>query len=356
MRYRGGHRRRRPATVFDEFTQTNGAAARNQGGAGLGLAVCKHFVQLHGGRITVESQLGKGTTFRFTLPVPESGRARSRLHYYVPEGWSPPLPADRLGQSVLVLAEDEATAQVVARGIVGFRTVPLAVDEVNPALIQAEHPSAIVLVRDPLAPGDRPGAEALWRAAGRTDLPVIECEVPSDDSARERLGVDAYMTKPVESDELAEVISPLLHSGSEATGADRPHFLIVDDAAGFRTLMRRELLRLYPAATVHDCGSAEDGLARLRQGGYDLLMLDLVMPGGGGLELLREARGEGLLDATRIVVTSGAAYIDDLADVYPTHLRYSKGTPPRSREWFGCIAALAAAAPPDYARPVPTEG
>jgi len=57
------------ATIFEEFRQVGRDDARKQEGTGLGLTLAKKFVELHGGRIWVQSQVGQGTTFTFTLPV-----------------------------------------------------------------------------------------------------------------------------------------------------------------------------------------------------------------------------------------------------------------------------------------------
>jgi len=328
------------STVFEEFGQAHGPGSRNRGGAGLGLAVCKHFVQLHGGRISVESQVGKGSTFRFTIPLPESGKARSRLSYYAPEGWSAPLPTNRLAPSVLVLAPDAATARMMARGLDGYRALPLTEGQLSADLVKAEHPLAVVVVRDPLSPTDNISAEAVWQATGAADLGVIECEVPTEAAARERLGVDAYLVKPVQAEELLATI----HSVSR----DGQRFLVVDDDPGFRALMRRLLLRSFPDASLRLCASGEEAIDQLLQEPCDLLFLDLVMPGGDGLEFLHRAREQALLANTKVIVTSGAPYIEELAALFPTRLRFSKRTPPRGREWFRCIRALIDAAPPDY--------
>jgi len=55
--------------IFDEFQQADDSNTREKGGSGLGLSICKKIVEMHGGRIWVESSVGKGSTFRFTLPV-----------------------------------------------------------------------------------------------------------------------------------------------------------------------------------------------------------------------------------------------------------------------------------------------
>ncbi|MGB3768366.1 MAG: ATP-binding protein, partial [Phormidesmis sp.] len=54
--------------VFERFQQVDSKESRRLGGTGLGLAICKQIVQQHGGKIWVESKLGKGSTFSFTLP------------------------------------------------------------------------------------------------------------------------------------------------------------------------------------------------------------------------------------------------------------------------------------------------
>jgi signal transduction histidine kinase len=55
--------------IFEEFQQVDSSSTRRKGGTGLGLAISKKIVEMHGGRIWVESELGRGSTFRFTLPV-----------------------------------------------------------------------------------------------------------------------------------------------------------------------------------------------------------------------------------------------------------------------------------------------
>jgi len=55
--------------IFEEFQQADSSSTRKKGGTGLGLSIAKRIIEMHGGRIWVESSLGKGSTFWFTLPV-----------------------------------------------------------------------------------------------------------------------------------------------------------------------------------------------------------------------------------------------------------------------------------------------
>ena len=64
------------AKIFEEFQQVDNTSTREKGGTGLGLAISKRIVEMHGGRISVESQIGKGSTFTIKLPVNAGGEGQ----------------------------------------------------------------------------------------------------------------------------------------------------------------------------------------------------------------------------------------------------------------------------------------
>jgi len=332
------------ATVFEEFGQAKQSITSGRGGAGLGLAVCKQFVQLHGGRIEAESEQGKGSTFRFRLPLPDSGRARSRLSYYAPEGWSPPVPRNPLAKTAVVLGPPGEPATALAKAISGYRILPLDDPGALAALVRSEHPSGVVLLRDPLLPSAwRP--EDVWQAADRLDLPVVTCETPLGGVSERELGVAGYLLKPIQREQLAEAI--------RRVRPDAARFLVVDDDAGFVALIARMLGLEFPGAQVRGAYSGAEALELLQRSPFDVVILDLVMPGVSGREVIEALRSEESAATPAVIVTTASGYGEDLARRYPLHLELARHGG-NDRSLVGdYIRALLDVAPPNYSRQEP---
>lgn len=332
------------ATIFEEFGQAKGTIVSGRGGAGLGLAICRQFVRLHGGHIEAESRVGQGSIFRFKLPLPDSGRARSHLSYYAPEDWSPPVPENPLGKTALVLGPDPEYAASLARAIQGYRTLPVTSLEELAEKVESDHPSGIVFLSDPYVPSSIM-PEDIWRSVGRRDLPIVHCELPIPDLAQRELGVSGYLVKPVERERLVTAI--------RQTCPDAHDILVVDDDPGFVALVNRVLEADLAAVRVHKAYSGNEALAALNENDFDLVLLDLVMAKVDGFAVIEAMRGSRRLSETPVIVTTGSDYSEEVARLRPERIELLKPGGSSKTELGAYIKALLDVAPPDYSRPAP---
>jgi len=335
------------AKIFEEFGQARDSITSGRGGTGLGLAICRQFVHLHGGHIEADSHPGQGSTFRFRLPLPDSGRACSRLSYYAPEGWTPPTPVNPLGKTAIVLGSSEEAVRTLARTLESYRAVPAYALGDLAQKVEAEHPAGIVLVGDPLQAEPYQPA-AIWEAAGRDDVPIIRCELPLGSLASRHLGVASYLVKPVQREQLLAAIR-------EASPRPRS-ILVVDDEPGFVALVHRVLQAELPDADLWSAYSGAEALTTLAKRGFDVVILDLAMPVIDGLQVIEALRQDTRLAGIPVIVTTGSSYGEELTNLQPgrIELLWQGGC---NRAVIGSyIRALLDAASPNYSSPAPAEG
>jgi signal transduction histidine kinase/CheY-like chemotaxis protein len=173
------------AYLFDEFYQVDLSLQRPHGGAGLGLAISKRFVEAHGGRIWVESEMGKGSCFTFALPVAERLIERpsfrtSRKHFE---------EANR--PSVLVLESDRTVVTMLQHRLKNYDAVQVRDLRQLKQMALTHHPKMIVR-------NIRPGQhEAIPQDMLELGIPFVDCTLPSASWTAEDLGVTVCLTKPV---------------------------------------------------------------------------------------------------------------------------------------------------------------
>jgi len=187
----------------------------------------------------------------------------------------------------------------------------------------------------------------VWNRLGRRDIPIVRCDLPMDALVAQRMGITAYLTKPVERIELLSVVRQL-----------RPlprRYLIVDDDRGFGALLQRIIeVELAPdlVQCAHDAEVAESLLAANT---YDLVILDLILPHGSGIGLLRTIRHTDHLADTRIVITTGSSYSEEIGKTYPGRIELHRPASIEPAQMGRYVSALLAVAPPDYTRPAGDE-
>jgi len=280
--------------IFEEFCQADGSPTREMTGTGLGLAISKRLVEMHGGRMWVESEYGHGATFSFLLPLALPLEAEPES----PDETA--LPSD--GKTVLVVEDDRQFSNLLALYLrqEGYTPVQHYNGAGVPDRARELRPALITL--DVMLP-DQDGWDILraLKSDPRTkDIPVLVISVLENSELALSLGATDYLVKPVRRDDLQALLGRL---APPAPTAREVKVLVVDDDAEMvsllQAMLRAEWYTLLPAY------DGEEGLTLARSEHPDAILLDLMMPGMNGFEVLERLRADAeTADVPVIVVTA----------------------------------------------------
>jgi CheY-like chemotaxis protein len=286
--------------IFEEFQQVGQSALQRHEGTGLGLALAKKLVELHGGRIWVESAEGAGSTFAFTLPLRHSilRAAPPTVSRVVPEAST----VAEGGPVILLVEDNPQSIELLTLYLesAGFQVVVAGDGEDGLAQVARHRPAAILL--DILLPR-LDGWEFLNRIKAdpkQADIPVIIISMVDEPGKGYALGAAKYLQKPVDRDEL---IVTLRRVTAVDTAVHPPRVLAIDDDP-----LALELIEavLQPEGyIVLKATSGAAGIALAKDEHPAVVILDLLMPEVDGFAVVDQLRAiPATADTPILILTS----------------------------------------------------
>ncbi len=288
--------------VFEAFSQADSSTTRKYGGTGLGLAISSQLVTMMGGRIWLESEIGKGSTFHFTARLGLQTGAALKLRLD---------PVDVKGLPVLVVDDNATNRRILEETLTNWGMKPTVVDSGQAALEEMERAAAAgeplpLALLDAMMP-EMDGfdlAEQIKQhpeLAGATIMMLSSAGQRSDSARCRELGIAAYLTKPIKQSDLLDTILAVLHTSSVETCPPSPepqsalpesrrrlHILLAEDNAINQRVAVTVLQRQGHAVVV--AGNGKEALAALEREAFDLVLMDVQMPEMDGFETTRAIR------------------------------------------------------------------
>ena len=273
------------AKLFLPFSQVDGSPTRKTGGSGLGLSICRHLVDMHGGQIGLTSVEGQGSTFYFTLPMQPIRKATGSLA----------LPPE--APLVLAIDDERQILNLYERYLHNHGYRVLGISDPTRAVEAARLNKPVAITLDVIMPG-KDGWQvlsALKSDPATRDIPVILCTISTEQEKGLRLGASEYLMKPILEEDLVQALNHL-----NKDNVSREVMLIDIDPADRRLI--QNVIHEHPHIRLVNVENGKKALTHVQARRPHTILLDMNMPDLEPFTLLETLRADPLLVDTPVVV------------------------------------------------------
>ena len=289
--------------IFEAFAQADTSTTRHYGGSGLGLAISARLVGMMGGRIWVNSSVGRGSSFHFTARLGNVEKASATLP-------AQSLMGELLHVPVIVVDDNTTNRKIIVEMTSGWGMTAVAADSGEAAMqLMVEAQQANQQFRLAIVDGQMPDMDGFElaqkikddpRLAGAVIMMLTSTGKLNDTSRCRQLGISAYLLKPIRRSELLSAIMTVL--GQQSCGNDRPlitrhelpmsggrlRVLLAEDNPVNQTVGMRTLEKMGHMVVLATNG--EKALSMLESQSFDLILMDVQMPEMDGLTATKRIR------------------------------------------------------------------